>query len=154
VLTTVAALLVFLVVRVYFFSPSPSAQTSPPVDQTHAAQNAQNPADSTAITGAATSTATTAGTQPKGVDLRLQLTQDCWLSITVDGRRVVYETLPAGTVKEFRGAHMITLRAGNAGGVIATVDGQPLGTLGGNGQVQERAFAAKSIQLPATGARE
>ncbi len=79
----------------------------------------------------------------QGVDLRLELTQTCWLSVSVDGKRVVYETLPAGTVKEFHGVREITLRAGNAGGVVATMNGQPIGTLGTQGQVQDRVFAVK-----------
>lgn len=78
----------------------------------------------------------------QGVDLRLQITQPCWLSISVDGKRVVYQTLPAGTIKEFKGVREIRVRAGNAGGVVATIDGQPLGTLGGAGEVQDRVFAA------------
>jgi cytoskeleton protein RodZ len=84
----------------------------------------------------------TADAAAQGVDLRLQITQPCWLSVTVDGKRVVYQTLPAGTVKEFKGVREIRMRAGNAGGVVATIDGQPLGTLGGAGEVQDRVFAA------------
>jgi cytoskeletal protein RodZ len=78
-----------------------------------------------------------------GVNLRLQLTQRSWLSVTVDGRRVVYETLPAGTVRDFHGVREITLRAGNAGGVVAKIDGKDLGKLGQAGQVEDRIFAVK-----------
>ncbi|HXN09519.1 MAG TPA: DUF4115 domain-containing protein, partial [Candidatus Acidoferrales bacterium] len=80
-----------------------------------------------------------------GVNLRLQLTQASWLSVTVDGRRVVYETLPAGTVREFHGVREITLRAGNAGGVVAKIDGKDLGKLGQAGQVEDRVFAVKPL---------
>ncbi len=80
--------------------------------------------------------------QNGGVNLRLQLTQPSWLSVTVDGKRVVYETLPAGTVRDFHGAREITLRAGNAGGVVANIDGKDLGALGQAGQVEDRRFAA------------
>jgi cytoskeletal protein RodZ len=90
----------------------------------------------------------------QGVDVRLQLTQPCWLSVSVDGKRVVYQTLPAGTVKEFRGAREITLRAGNAGGVVATIDGQAIGTLGGPGQVQDRVFAVRTPQAGQTTTHE
>jgi cytoskeletal protein RodZ len=90
----------------------------------------------------------------QGVDLRLQLTQSCWLSITVDGKRVVYETLPAGTVKQFHGVREISIRAGNAGGVVATIDGQPLGTLGNPGQVQDRVFAVKTPPIGQSGLHE
>jgi cytoskeletal protein RodZ len=79
-----------------------------------------------------------------GVNLRLQLTQRSWLSVTVDGRRVVYETLPAGTVRDFHGVREITLRAGNAGGVVAKIDGKDLGKLGQAGQVEDRVFAVKT----------
>jgi len=82
--------------------------------------------------------------QNEGVNLRLQLTQPSWLSVVVDGKRVVYETLPAGTVREFHGVREITLRAGNAGGVVAKIDGKDLGALGQAGQVQDRVFAVKT----------
>ena len=88
------------------------------------------------------------------MNLQLQLTQDSWLSVTVDGKRVVYETLPAGTVRDFHGVREITLRAGNAGGVNATIDGRPLGTLGQHGQVEERVFAAGKSPTSSTGPRE
>jgi cytoskeleton protein RodZ len=83
-------------------------------------------------------------TTPGGVNLRLQLTQPSWLSVTVDGKRVVYETLPAGTVREFHGVREITLRAGNAGGVVANIDGKDLGALGHSGEVKDRVFAVKT----------
>jgi cytoskeleton protein RodZ len=82
--------------------------------------------------------------QTSGVDLRLEATQACWLSVTVDGKRVVYDTLPKGAVREFHAAREINLRAGNAGGIVATIDGKPLGTLGQVGQVQDRVFAVAS----------
>lgn len=89
-------------------------------------------------------------TQEAGVNLRLQLTQPSWLSVTVDGKRVVYETLPAGTTREFHGAREITLRAGNAGGVVARIDGKDLGALGQAGQVKDKIFAVKSSPAQST----
>jgi len=142
-LTPIAAVLVYLVVRVYFFAPQDTTASTQ-------MQTQAQPAVTTAATPAAVADQSglySSSEQARGVVLRLQLTQDCWLSVTVDGKRVVYETLRAGTVREFRATHAITLRAGNAGGVIAAVDGQPLGTLGTNGQVQDRTFAAKTNGL-------
>jgi cytoskeletal protein RodZ len=85
-----------------------------------------------------------APSQTQGVDLRLETTQACWLSVTVDGKRVVYDTLPKGAVREFHAEREINLRAGNAGGIVATIDGKTLGTLGQVGQVQDRVFAVAS----------
>jgi len=90
----------------------------------------------------------------QGVNLRLQLTQRSWLSVIVDGKRVVYETLPAGTIREFHGAHEITLRAGNAGGVMANIDGKDLGKLGAAGQVEDRVFAVKTPSDQVNGVHE
>jgi cytoskeletal protein RodZ len=98
--------------------------------------------------------ASAAAQSTNGVNVRLQLTQPSWLSVTVDGKRVVYETLPAGTVRAFHGAHEITLRAGNAGGVVANFDGKDLGALGTAGQVQDRVFAAKTPSDQLTGVHE
>jgi cytoskeletal protein RodZ len=98
--------------------------------------------------------ASAAAQSTSGVNLRLSLTQASWLSVTVDGKRVVYETLPAGTVREFHGDREISLRAGNAGGVIANFDGKDLGKLGTAGQVEDRVFAAKTPSNQLTGAHE
>ena len=153
-LSTVAALLVFMVVRVYFFAPAENVAQAPPVISQAAGVNAGDSVAATPEGNAVVAAADRGATSQPGVQLRLQLTQECWLAVAVDGKRVLYETLPAGSVRQFRAARTITLRAGNAGGVVATVDGQPLGTLGSKGQVQERVFAAKSVEPPVTGPRE
>ncbi len=105
-------------------------------------------------TGALTSGGVASDANPGGVNLRLQLTQTSWLSVMVDGKRVLYETLPAGAVREFHGAREITLRAGNAGGVMAKFDGKDLGTLGQAGQVQDRVFAVKPSPNQVNGVHE
>jgi hypothetical protein len=109
---------------------------------------------SSSLPSQASTVALGAGHPQSGVDLRLELTQSCWLSVSVDGKRVVYETLPAGTVKVFHGVREISLRAGNAGGVVATIDGQALGTLGGQGQVKDRVFAVKTPPIGQPGLHE
>lgn len=153
-LTAVATILV-IVVAVSILSPllpaNRAAQpASAPASQSPAEglQPAQNSAAS--LDGSSN----TDTSQLSGVNLRLQLTQRSWLSITVDGRRVVYETLPAGTVRDFHGEHEITLRAGNAGGVEAKIDGKNLGKLGQAGQVEDRVFAVKTSPANFSGAHE
>jgi cytoskeleton protein RodZ len=137
-LTTVAAALVIMVAISLFgvFSHADTSATQPIAPQT-------TPASIPAPSGSNVfETGSDAQAQNGGVNLRLQLTQPSWLSVTVDGKRVVYETLPAGTVRDFHGAREITLRAGNAGGVVANIDGKDLGALGQAGQVEDRRFAA------------
>jgi hypothetical protein len=143
-LATMSVVALVLVVRVIWTMAMPGAlghnEVRPPAAIAQTADLSGSRADDGA--NAAVSSA------HRGVDLRLALTQPCWLSIVVDGKRVVYETLPAGTVKEFHGVREISLRAGNAGGVVATIDGQSIGTLGHPGQVQDRVFA---VNVPAIG---
>jgi cytoskeleton protein RodZ len=133
----------YLVVKVVWAMVTPSAaghaETHPPAAAAFTTVASQPQSG--------TNPATIAQVPKQGVDLRLELTQPCWLSIAVDGKRVVYQTLPAGTVKEFRGVREISLRAGNAGGVVATIDGQTIGTLGSQGQVQDRVFAVNTAPI-------
>lgn len=152
---TLAAILVVAVLY-YTFAPAPREQAQVPAQSAQATIQPDStlsraPQDDAIFSGGNAGAAN--GARQNGIDLQLQLTQDSWLSVTVDGKRVVYQTLPAGTVRDFHGVHEITLRAGNAGGVNATIDGKPLGSLGQHGQVEERKFAAKGTALT-TGPRE
>jgi len=147
-LAGMSALALFLVVKVVWTMTVPSA-----ADHSEIHPPAASALETSAQTIAPGANAA-ARPQPGGVDLRLELTQSCWLSVTVDGKRVVYQTLPAGTVKVFHGVREITMRAGNAGGVMATIDGQHLGTLGGPGQVEDRVFAVKTPPVGQDGVHE
>ena len=139
-MSMLAAILVIAVLY-YTFAPGPREAATQSQAQS-AGPRAPAPQDDAIFSGGRAGAAQLAETK-SGVDLTLRLTQDSWLSVTVDGKRVLYETLPAGTVRDFHGAREISLRAGNAGGVNAVIDGQPLGTLGQHGQVEDRIFAAK-----------
>jgi cytoskeleton protein RodZ len=149
-LTAIAGILVLSVAIGLFGTFNNRSATIPAPNVAQAPSTFSQGEQSTSNTLQANAAAQSQG----GVNLRLQLTQPSWLSITVDGKRVVYETLPAGTVREFHGARQISLRAGNAGGVVANFDGKDLGTLGTAGQVEDRVFAAKTSSNQLTGAHE
>jgi cytoskeletal protein RodZ len=139
VVATGVVAVVMLVAVVWNFFGMPG---NGPAPETAAMTSPQpSPSSPAMIEGSASAAAPS---QVQGVNLRLETTQACWLSVTVDGKRVVYDTLPKGAVREFHAAREINLRAGNAGGIVATIDGKPLGTLGQVGQVQDRVFAVAS----------
>jgi len=155
-LAGLSAFALLLVVRVVWTMAAPGA---PGHSELHPAQaSAMTSAASVAAqSDTASADSAAAAIRPQstsGVNLRLELTQSCWLSVSVDGKRVVYETLPAGTVKQFHGVREISLRAGNAGGVVATIDGQTLGALGNPGQVKDRVFAVKAPPIGQSGTHE
>jgi cytoskeleton protein RodZ len=75
--------------------------------------------------------------RPSGfaVDLR----DNSWLRIVVDGKLEMEGVYPKGTQRTFAGRSAI-VRVGNAGGVDISVDGKDLGPMGGLGDVAERAY--------------
>jgi cytoskeleton protein RodZ len=66
-----------------------------------------------------------------------------WLKITTDGA-VAYEGIAEpGFSRSFGGPDSLSIWTGNAGAVEAQVDGRDLGTLGVDGEVLTRGFAAQ-----------
>ena len=66
-----------------------------------------------------------------------------WLKITTDGA-VAYEGIAKpGFSRSFEGQDSLSIWTGNAGAVEVQVDGRDLGTLGADGEVLTREFAAQ-----------
>ena len=66
-----------------------------------------------------------------------------WLKIKTDGA-VAYEGIAEpGFSRSFEGHESLSIWTGNAGAVEAQVDGRDLGTLGADGEVLTREFAAQ-----------
>lgn len=79
-----------------------------------------------------------------GVNLVIEARQNCWLNVKVDGNEVFNSILPAGESKSFNGQEEIYLKAGNAGGVDITFNGEKIGSLGEVGQVVDKTFTVKT----------
>ncbi len=80
--------------------------------------------------------------QPKPLPARtlaLNVTSASWLRVTIDGNVSMEGIFPRGTSKIFHGK-IAVVRAGNAAGIALTVDGKPIGRLGGAGDVVEKSF--------------
>ncbi|HEV2261177.1 MAG TPA: RodZ domain-containing protein [Candidatus Rubrimentiphilum sp.] len=71
--------------------------------------------------------------------LALHVTSASWLRVTIDGNVSMEGTFRPGTSRTFHGKSAV-VRAGNAAGVELTVDGKPVGKLGGVGDVVEKSF--------------
>ncbi len=72
---------------------------------------------------------------PEGLQLRLEVTQRCWVSVTSDGNRVLVKLLEPGETQTFDAMDRFYIILGNAGGVRATINGKPAKPFGGNGEV-------------------
>jgi cytoskeletal protein RodZ len=74
---------------------------------------------------------------PETVSVGINLQERCWLKVMVDGG-VAYEgILPEGTKRQWHGKKEVTIRAGNAGGVVISFNNQQQELLGAPGQVEE-----------------
>lgn len=67
--------------------------------------------------------------------LELATTERSWVSVVVDGQKVLETTLEAGQGGRWEGLQSIAVRTGNAAGVQLVLNGEPVGSLGGRGQV-------------------
>lgn len=73
--------------------------------------------------------------QTLAVDISLK--DRCWLKVMVDGNTQFEGILPQGSRRTWVGNEQITIRAGNAGGVVVTLNNGQEKLLGQPGQVQE-----------------
>ena len=89
-------------------------------------------------TGGATATMGTAAAAPLRV--ALTATRQVWVTAHADGARVVYRLLETGEQVSVSGTRQVTLRVGDAGAVLASVNGSPARPLGGSGEVRTLSF--------------
>ncbi|MBC8248044.1 MAG: helix-turn-helix domain-containing protein [Anaerolineales bacterium] len=86
-----------------------------------------------------------------GIEVELNIVEYAWMRVIVDGNEAFVGSLEEGTTRTWRGRESVALRCGNAGGVEATVNGEPLGPLGERGQVVDIEWFAEGITpTPAT----
>jgi len=70
----------------------------------------------------------------------------CWLSVTVDGNRLLARNLQAGERLEYRVRTRVTMIAGNASALAVTLNGKAARPLGGPGQVVATTITADTFQ--------
>ncbi|MCX6552875.1 MAG: DUF4115 domain-containing protein, partial [Acidobacteria bacterium] len=78
--------------------------------------------------------------------IRLVANAACWLSLTVDGTRVVSRTLDPGERVEYQAHRSIEIVAGNAGALAVTLNGQPAKPIGTPGQVVTTTITVESLK--------
>lgn len=76
----------------------------------------------------------------KPVVIEAKFISRSWVQVIVDGKQI-YEGIPeTGKSMTWQAEQQMTLKAGNAGGVELSYNGQSLGKLGGNGEVIVKTF--------------
>jgi hypothetical protein len=74
------------------------------------------------------------GQHNPGIILRLKVSQDCWLNITIDDTVSQQYDLKAGDLIEWKADRVFALDIGNAGGIEAEFNGKPLKPFGEPGK--------------------
>ncbi len=123
--------------------PLPQSEATPPASTSTKA----SPPNASSATGPEKSLAPTqkapGPNQPVNVGVTLQ--QDSWMEVIVDGKRQFEGVLPRGTKRSWTAKENLTVRAGNAGGVLVTYSDVQAKPMGANGAVEELTIRAKDI---------
>lgn len=80
-------------------------------------------------------------TSDSPLEVTIELTERSWLRVVVDGQQELEEVLPEGTQRTWTGNEAITIRAGNAGGVLLARGNGEAELMGDPGSVQEVTFS-------------
>jgi transcriptional regulator with XRE-family HTH domain len=94
----------------------------------------------TAATGAEAGEAVEAASVAGRVVLSADVVQRSWVHVEVDGETAFEGQAHVGEVLLYEGEDSVLIRAGNAAGLDATVNGEHIGPLGERGEVVERMF--------------
>jgi cytoskeletal protein RodZ len=80
----------------------------------------------------------------QSVKIGVSLKESSWIRVVADGKTKFEGVLPEGTQRTWIADEQLTVRAGNAGGVLVTVNQQEAKQMGEPGKVEEVTVAAKS----------
>ncbi|MEA1962579.1 MAG: DUF4115 domain-containing protein [Bacillota bacterium] len=79
------------------------------------------------------------------LDLIIQAKEKCWLQIDVDGETKYLDILPAGQELLFSGKSVIEVKAGNAGGIVLTLNQEVLPPIGESWEVVTKVFEVNEV---------
>ena len=72
--------------------------------------------------------------------VKVQLVQQSWMRVTIDGDQEFEGILQEGTERSWQAEESLTIRAGNAGGVVLAYNQEPSRPMGQPGAVAEETF--------------
>lgn len=129
-----------------FLETSPLVTNSLPEIETNQLENSPNtpkPENSTAVISVVDNQEKKPA-QPKQVTVSVVVKDDCWVRVTIDGKQELEEILKKGNQYKWTAKKQLTIRAGNAGGLMVSFNEEEAKTLGKLGQVEEVTFELPS----------
>jgi cytoskeletal protein RodZ len=85
--------------------------------------------------------------QTKPVEIGVTVKDKSWIRVTADGKKEFEGELPQGTQRTWTANQRLSLRVGNAGGVLVNYNQEEAKPLGQLGQVQEVTFGPNNTRL-------
>lgn len=132
-------------------SPETTATTSPTTQPTTDPITNSTPSPASTPTTSPTPTTTPTDLAPpvsSPVSIKLDIKEEAWVRVKVDGK-VAYEgTLKPGEMKNWTGNKVISIESGNAGGVLVSENDQPAQPMGKSGAIARRNFQATPDATP------
>ena len=92
----------------------------------------------------------TAAPQPGQFTVLIQAREDCWVSITADGKTMASFLIAAGQQRAVRGRQSIVIRAGNSGGLDVLFNGEKVAPQGASGEVKTLIFGPEGLEASST----
>ena len=80
------------------------------------------------------------------VHIEIAATQECWISVTADGKSTSETVLKAGEKKSVHGKQWVIVRVGNAAGVTVSMNGKELPPLGKEKEIKTLTFTSAGLQ--------
>jgi F0F1-type ATP synthase membrane subunit b/b' len=80
---------------------------------------------------------------PQGLTLALEAVRDVWVRTTIDGRADAGRLMRSGDKQSITAARAVTIRAGDAGALLVSVNGGEPARVGRDGQVVTRRFGVE-----------
>ncbi len=142
--SAIFGLVVVLLVCSSFYAWWTERQQTPPVEETPTAVSAVAPEPEPGNVDVTTET-NADGSQ--SVVLRLSATEETWLSITSNGKRIFSGILRPSETKTLTGMEEARMRVGNAGGIDVRLNGREIGPLGERGQVRVIEFTPDDFEI-------
>jgi len=126
---------------------APDVSALPPLDPLNrVVSDRTSQAQESAREGAAPLHPPSAATEPQApIQVEMTLTSQSWLRITADGDKEFEGILQPGETRLWTADQALTIRAGNAGGVLVSFNEGQAETLGQPGMVKEVTFAPNEI---------
>ncbi len=87
---------------------------------------------------------------PEAVVVNVQVQDNAWMRVIIDGKTEFEGTLPKGTQKKWVADKSVTIRAGNAGAVLIAINNQTAQPLGKPGAVEEITYEASAEKAKPT----